>query len=93
MSDDALAPDHLFIAMWPITDPHRSTRELVSEAGREMRRLALIHKAELAGRPKWVRRSGADFPGSGGAEEVLVCTVPAVRWVPNEEFDHEGAVA
>jgi WhiB family redox-sensing transcriptional regulator len=69
-------PGPRFLAWWPVLDEHRPMLDLINDARRDLPELVAAQGIRLAGRARWSKRPGADFP-SAGADVVLVVEVPA----------------
>jgi WhiB family redox-sensing transcriptional regulator len=69
-------PGPRLLAWWPVRDPHRPMLDLINEARRDLPAIAAARGVELAGRVRWSKRPGRDFP-SAGADVVLVAETPA----------------
>lgn len=74
---------HLWRAWWPLRPEARamSLHELIAEATEALPNVAAAGRVTLVSRPRWRLAPGRDYPGTGGASEILVCDA-WVRRVP-----------
>lgn len=67
----------LYRAWWPLTPAAKTMalHELIAEAEEALPGVAALSRVAPVGRPRWRLAPGRDYPGTGGALEVLLCDV------------------
>lgn len=71
---------HTFRAIWPVLTTPRTRQDqedLIHEASRDLKDVALRHRAHITGPGKGYIVPGHGIPGANGAAQVVVIEAPA----------------